>query len=162
MKKITKVITCFILVLMLFPIVEASEEMSNLVEEKPDLIIENIIVEEYGHHVPSYQRLCCRVKNIGDASVEEIIFVSVQVYLCLFWFPIRSIGTYEGSINPITGLEPGETIDIEFAYYYDFPIFGFFQFNAKVNPDETIDESNYQNNAYSELDFRFVFWWEEF
>ena len=128
---------------------------------KPDLIIENIIIEEYGHHVPPNQMLCCRVKNIGDAAVEEKICVSIQVYRCLFRFPIRFIGTYEGSSNPLTPLNSGETIDIEFAYDYNIPGFGFFQFKAEVNPDEIIDESNFQNNDYTEYDFRLFYWWTE-
>lgn len=138
-KKCLTTIIVILSILMCIPAVESSIG-------KPDLIIKNIIVEGYGHHAPPYQQLCCRVKNIGDAPVDETIYVTIIVY-GIFIFPIRRIEIFEGFEKLVGELSRGETIDIIFAYERDFPILGFFLFNGKVNPDRTIDESNFLNNC---------------
>ena len=140
------------LILIYIPMVESSSS-------KPDLIVKNIVVKEYGHHVPPYQMLYCRVKNIGDGSVDEPIFVTINVYRCIFLFPIRLIEIFEDFEKPVGELSPGETIDIDFAYDFDLPGFGIFQFDIEVNPDKIIDESNFLNNNDIDYVFRFGTWW---
>ncbi|MCK5261174.1 MAG: hypothetical protein KAJ44_03260 [Thermoplasmatales archaeon] len=55
--------------------------------------------------------------------------------------------------NHISGLDPGETIDIAFTTSVYLPRFGFYLFSCEVNPQLTIDEGKYSNNFYSEKSF---------
>jgi len=94
------------------------------------------------------------VKNIGDVIAERTIFVSGDVIRYLFGIlPIKFIGTFEGGGNYVPGLDPGETIDIVFAYSYDLPRFGIYKFFCEVNSRFTIDELRYTNNFYDEKSF---------
>jgi hypothetical protein len=116
------------------------------------LIIENIVIDEYGNHVPPGQEFYCRITNSGDKEVTERIVVSVHVVRCLFGiFPVFLEREYRGSIINEEGLLPDEFVDIQFAYDYELPeaFFGIFQFKAEVDPDHMIAESDDSNNGYS-------------
>lgn len=122
-------------------------------EEKPDLMIENIHIQDYGHHVPPEQHFYCKITNNGDIEVTERIAVSVNVVRCLFGIiPLFFEREYSGSVVVEEGLLPGESVAIQFAYEYELPrpLFGIFLFNAEVDPDNLVDESNDDNNSYSE------------
>jgi len=119
-------------------------------EEKPDLIIEDLLILP-GHH-PYEEEFRCRVKNVGDASTlsDKDLDISVTVRWKTFGLlpliPVREfIGGTGGS-----SLAPGEIKDIPFATTYRMPLFGFYTFYCTVDPEHKIDESNNQNNVYTE------------
>jgi len=116
-------------------------------EGKPDLIIEDIITKPDN---PLEDKFFCRVKNVGNATIMEIIDVDVIVKrLFLGIFPIRTVRSYHVGGNNGDGLSPGETRDFLFAYGSYLPIRGIYRYNCVVNPDHSIDESNYNNNFFS-------------
>jgi hypothetical protein len=132
-------------------------------EELPDLIIENIVIDEYGHHVPPGQEFYCRITNSGDKEVTAYIVISVHVVRCLFGiFPVFLEREYTGSIINEEGLSPGTSVDIQFAYKYELPepLFGIFLFKAEVDPDNMIAESNDSNNHFTDKFQIFFSMWD--
>ena len=118
-------------------------------EEKPDLIIEDLLI--LPGHQPGEEEFRCRVKNVGDASTPSDKFIDITVTLrwktfgLLPLIPVRKF-----TASAANSLAPGETNNIPFAYSDSMPIFGFYEFYCTVNPNATIDESNYQNNLKTE------------
>ena len=132
-----------LLVLSIIPVVNAGEE-------KPDLIIEDIVIGP--GDTPYEQELSCRVKNIGNASTPFDKFIDITItvrWKTLGLLPLIPVREFTGSIGG-SSLVPGETIDIGFAGTDRLPMFGFYQFSCTVNPEPIIDELNYSNNVYSE------------
>ena len=109
----------------------------------PDLIVDGIgRVKEPEINVYS---IVVKIKNIGDETATGTFYVHYEVKRLLFFGRIAISGTRTSSINE---LKPGE------VYQYDFgpqshyiPFHGFFiELNCTVNPEKTIEESNYDNN----------------
>ncbi len=131
------------------------------IEEKPDLIIEKIIMWDISYHIPPSYNFYCRVKNIGDVTVEKMIFISVNVYRLVFGiFPIPCVFfRYIGLGNYDKGLKPGKSIDIKFAdgMFYVPPvptlISTYYLVIANVNPFRIIDESDFNNNYFTEKNY---------
>jgi len=124
-------------------------------EGLPDLIIEDIYIDwNYNGPGPGYPDLFCKIKNIGDASVSELKYNVVIEQLLLNIIPIRMIiNTYLGAFFQ-PGMPPGGTFIGDLPTGTDIlPLFGFFRFHVTVNPDHSVNESNYDNNYYAETFF---------
>jgi len=168
-KRICMKMVCFFLcmvilgssTLMVGAVYTTKEQVADIGKGKPDLIIEKIVIEP--GDIPFTQDLYCRVKNIGDAIAYKTIWIKSDIYRCILLgkIPINFIGTETGGGNFVSGLRPGETINIPFAHSEDLPKFGFFKFSCEVNPDKTIDESIISNNFYSENLFVFLGSWSK-
>jgi hypothetical protein len=119
-------------------------------EGKPDLIIEDLLI--FPGHYPFEEEFRCQVKNIGNVSTpyDKDLDISITVRWKTFGLlPIIPVREFIGGTGGIS-LAPGETIKIPFATTYSMPVFGFYTFYCKVNPDYIIDESNIRNNLYTE------------
>ena len=128
----------------------SEEQLGEISAGKPDLIIEKIVIKP--GNIPYTHDLYCQVKNTGDANANGFIDIKSNVYRYFFGvIPMIFGRTFTGSAARVSGLKPGDTMDIPFAHYSEYlPTFGFFKFFCEVNPHITIDESAYNNNYYSE------------
>ena len=116
-------------------------------EGKPDLIIEDIVTKPYNPFVDKYS---CKVKNVGNETTNDWIMVTVTVKrLFLGIFPLRTVRFYRVGTLPSNGLPPGGVIDILFAYESNLPVYGIYRYSCVVNPDHSIEESDYDNNLFS-------------
>jgi len=118
-------------------------------EEKPDLIIEDIITKPDN---PIEDIYYCRVKNVGNGTVTADEFIDVHITvkrLFLGIFPFRTVRSYQVGGQGSNGLPPGGTRDILFSYESDLPVYGIYRYTCLVNPHLSIDESNYGNNVFS-------------
>jgi hypothetical protein len=116
----------------------------------PDLIIEDLLI--FPGHTPDEEEFRCQVKNIGNASTpyDKDLDISVTIRWKTFGLlPLIQVRKFTGGTGGFS-LEPGETIKLPFATSYRMPLFGFYTFFCKVNPEYIIDESNIRNNLYTE------------
>ena len=101
--------------------------------------------------------------NQGDAYAYGNVTVEFTVVRTIFFwlFNIRIVYDYKDTLYLRDGLAPGETTyDSVSTGDFTLPIFGFFKFNAGVNLDKKIEESNYNNNERMERVFSFLTdWW---
>jgi len=149
-----------VIILLLFlsttclPIVNASEG-------KPDLIIDDIFL--WPSSFPDEYHFECSIRNIGDSPIWKDEFeIHVKIYWMLFGrIPLLPIFSHTTSVI-VDGFLFGELkYNITFASCDSLPKFGSYRFYLTVNPNETIDESNYDNNKYSE-DWKVFLWdWKE-
>ena len=145
-----------IILMMLIPSVNAinivkldgNKKIRNIINvELPDLIIEGLTKEQY---LPGYWYDCCRVKNIGDGIAFGSIKIEVVViekWLLFGIIPKTETRTYKASMGSSDGLGPDMWFDIPFAEFsiklnHNLSIF------AVVNPEQEIEESDYENNYY--------------
>jgi hypothetical protein len=137
------------------PIVNASEE-------KPDLIIEDIFL--WPSSFPNEYHFEYSVKNIGDTATPyywSAVEISVKIYwLALGTIPLLRITSYTHT-DYLDTIRPGETINLSFASCDRLPKFGSYRFSLKVNPNLKIEESDYDNNKYSEDWKVFLGQWKE-
>lgn len=126
----------------------------------PDLIIEDIYYYLHDPGSPFYY-VEADIKNQGDAYVYEGVTVEFTVVKTIFWFfNLKIIYDNIETKHFYGGLAPGETRTIFLSVGdFDLPIFGFFKFNAGINLDKKIDESNYNNNKFTEQVFCFFAMW---
>ena len=131
-----------------------SQNISN--SGKPNLIITNIWYEidpwfQFIHTIG------ITIKNIGDEKVEENEKINISVVVKK-WFFIN-YRTYDITIEG--GLESGQRKKsiITELYMNEGYLPGFYKFESIVNPDETIDESDYQNNDYIERALNLLYFW---
>ena len=116
-------------------------------EGTPDLIIDDIISKPYNPYEDEY---LCRVTNSGNGTTDTIIMVEVTVKrLFLGIFPLRTVRFYRVGSHPENGLPPGESLNVLFAYESYLPVFGVYRYTCVVNPDLSIEESDYGNNVFS-------------
>lgn len=116
----------------------------------PDLIIEDLLI--FPGHVPDEEEFAVQVKNIGNASTsyDKNLDVSISVRWRIFGLlPLISVRKFTCGTGGFS-LAPNESIILTFATTYRMPLLGFYSFYCKVNPEHVIDESNYQNNLYTE------------
>jgi hypothetical protein len=134
------------------------------IENKPDLVITDIIVEKLEYRNSPWPEFYfyCRVKNIGNTPVEKTIEVTISAFKCVLLFPIAYVDTFQGQSKTGKILKPGETVDIYFANDFDFLNLGVYLFCAKVNTRKIIDESNYDNNYYRERAINLGLSWIDF
>jgi len=135
-------------------------------EEKPDLTIDEIYVyvSPGGGRGPSREReyIRCNFSNIGEGDVtgEDIIQFQIVVEKLLFnKIPIREI------INVCThgyavhnGLEPGRTYYETLTSHYILALPGYMKFKCRINPNDLIGESNYDNNYCEKTFFGYIGW----
>ncbi|HVQ00640.1 MAG TPA: CARDB domain-containing protein [Candidatus Thermoplasmatota archaeon] len=126
-------------------------------EGKPDLIATNIFQSTYYDDFRIYHSVTVEVQNIGNATANgsKLQFHVAIQRLLLGIFPLKSIFIEKSS--PIQ-------FDMPPGFQFDFPIdytptlfgipFGFYKLNCTVNPNKTIEESNYTNNF---IEKRFFF-----
>jgi len=136
------------------PIVNASEE-------KPDFVIEDIFL--WPSNTPDEYHFECSVKNIGNSTNEwNNLEINVKIkWMFLGSIPLLSIASYTESHFIQGVIKSGETINLSFASCDRLPIFGSYRFYLTVNPNKTIDESDYDNNKCSEAWKVFFGQWKE-
>ena len=127
-------------------------------EEKPDLIATNIFQSTYHGDFGVFHSVVVEVQNIGNATANgsKLQFHVAIQRLLLGIFPLKSIFIEKSS--PIQ-------FDMPPGFQFDFPIdytptlfgipFGFYKLNCTVNPNKTIEESNYTNN-FIEIKYFFI------
>jgi hypothetical protein len=118
-------------------------------EEKPDLIIEDLLILPGSH--PREENFICLVKNVGNISTPSNKALDITVTVRWKTLGILPLFPIQKFTAGVTGsLAPGETVNIAFATTYRMPYFGFYSFYCRVNPEYIIDESTIRNNVYSE------------
>ena len=130
---------------------ETSNPTTSNTEELPDLVIEDIFL--WPSDYPFTYHFECRVKNIGDAATPyhwSEVEISVRIYWLLFGkIPILPIFSSSHTYS-IDVIQPGATRNLGVASCDSLPKFGSYRFYLTVNPHKTIEESDYDNNKYSE------------
>lgn len=155
-----------IVLMLLIPSVSAASDLKsvglesqNIGEGKADLIIEKI-VWEWSDTIPYVKDMSLVVRNIGDATVTEKIWIEVLLrYYILGFIPSHITYHYHGTSTPSGGLEPGETVKIHFGDDNFILLVGWFRFECEVNPNHEIDEWDYGNNYYNAKYFKIFHWW---
>lgn len=137
----------------------SSEIASCSNDQKPDLVIEDIFL--WPSNFPYEYHFEYSVKNIGDSPIYSFL---LKTYIQIRWMIFGSIPLFfiysKNRFDSIGGLRPGDIIDIPFASCDSLPKFGSFRFSLTINPDKTIDESNFDNNKLSEDWFVFFGQWK--
>lgn len=128
-------------------------------EEQPDLIITYLYHDFTGHHVPGYPVLKCNIKNQGDASVDDAFDIKISVIRCFFGIiPFRTVRTVSTEYND--GLASNTSVDVMFKQGYNPPgFFGSFHFVAEIDPENTIEELDEENNVYDTVFFKIFGQW---
>jgi len=130
-------------------------------EGKPDLVIEDIFLWPSAY--PYEYHFECSIKNIGNSTNEwNNLEINVKIkWMFLGSIPLLSIASYTESHYILGVIKSGGMINLSFASCDILPKFGSYRFSLTVNPHETIDESDYDNNKYSE-DWKVFLWnWKE-
>ena len=132
----------------------------NADEGKPDFIIDDIFL--WPSNQPYEYHFEYSLTNIGDSpiySFELEVFIKIQ-WLLLGRIPLFTIDSYTQTGN-LGSLLLGETVNHTFFSCESLPKFGSYRFSLKVNPNLKIEESNYDNNKYSEDWKVFLGQWKE-
>lgn len=113
-------------------------------EDLPDLIIEQFGVAYHGDYPHYPGSIEADVKNVGNASTG---FTEFSVW---YWIgrliSLGQVGPSGTNGLVITTLRPGDSTGVPLISERDTPKFGIFIIRAVVNPERTIQESNYENN----------------
>jgi subtilase family serine protease len=121
----------------------------NASEGKPDLVIDDIFL--WPSNFPNEYQFEYSLKNIGDSPLYDF---ELETYVKIQWMLFGKIPIFSIASNLHSGylgrLLPGETVNITFASCGRLPKFGTYRFSLTVNPSLNIEESNYDNNKYSE------------
>jgi hypothetical protein len=115
-------------------------------EGKPDLIVDGIgRVKEPEINVYS---IVVNIKNIGNETATGTFYVHWENRRLLFFGRIVRSGTLTASISE---MNPGDVYQYNFGTEgHHIPFLGFFiELNCTVNPEKTIEESNYDNNYFT-------------
>ncbi len=124
------------------------------------IILSIKIVWEWSDTIPYTKDMSLIVRNIGDATVTEKIWIEVLLrYYILGFIPSDITYHYYGTSTPSGGLGPGETVKIHFGNDQSILLVGGFKFECEVNPFLGIDESDYDNNYYNAKYFKIFHWW---
>ena len=120
---------------------------------KPDLIIEGLGTRPT--NTPPHNWVYCVVKNIGSGTAYDFIDVKVEIKRVLFGVFLinKTLRSYFANGWSSGGLPPNNATGIEFAMDYELPSWGFFRIYriyCWVNPDKRIEETDYNNNFYTE------------
>lgn len=130
-------------------------------EGKPDFVIENIFL--WPDNQPPTYHFECSVRNIGNASELRNDFeLYVRIKFLLFGkIPLFTIDSDTHSAHMEGIILPNRTITFGVASCDKLPIFGSYRFSLVFNPNFKVEESNYDNNKYSE-DWKVFLWdWKE-
>ncbi|MCU0849730.1 MAG: hypothetical protein MUC80_00455 [Candidatus Thermoplasmatota archaeon] len=126
-----------------------TEKSSLSNDDKPDLVIEDIFL--WSSNEPDKYVFKYSLRNIGTIpiySFELVINHKIQ-WLLFGRIPLFTIDAHTQTGN-LGSLLPGETFNHTFISCDSLPKFGSYRFTLTVNPNKTIDESDYSNNKYSE------------
>jgi hypothetical protein len=137
-----------------------SNNLHEIDNVKPDLIVTNIIFRPTNLPPWPWASIYVRIRNIGNGKVNENEDIKISIIVMKWkYFRYLTYKTYDFVIEG--GLDTGKRKEylIDYDRYYS-P--GLYWFNCTVNPDKTIEESNYLNNYYSERDFHSIFLWIDF
>jgi len=138
------------------PIVNASEG-------KPDLII--IGLGTRPANTPPHNWVYCVVKNIGIGSVTAYDFIDVKVEIKRVFLGVflinKTLKTFFASGLSSGGLPPNNATGIEFTTDRRLPQgwFRIYRIYCWVNPDKRIEETDYNNNFYTQDVFVFFSDW---
>jgi CARDB len=136
---IRNIIVCFTILFLL----TSFQPFVNASEDKPDLIVDGIgRVKEPEINIYS---IVVNIKNIGNKTATGTFCVHWENRRLLFFGRIVRSGNHTASISE---LNPGEVYQYNFGTESHYiPFLGFFiELNCTVNPEKTIEESNYDNN----------------
>lgn len=127
--------------------------------EQPDLKVNYLYHDFIGHQVPGYPVLICNIENIGTAPVNEPIEVQVTVVRYFMGkLPLFTINTVSKTYTDT--LYPENNVDIEFTEGYNsHGLFGSFLFTAEIDPENTIPESDDNNNNYETIFLKILGQW---
>jgi subtilase family serine protease len=128
-------------------------------EGKPDLIITNISQDTYDGDFGVYHYVSVEVQNIGNgtANGSKLQFHVCTQRLIFGILPLKSVSIEESS-HIHFDMPPGFKSDFWIGYtptLFGIP-FGFYKLNCTVNPNKTIEESNYTNNFIEKRFFFFI------
>ena len=109
--------------------------------ELPDLIIEDFW-DDIGWH-PYCRSLYCRVRNIGNVSVDGSICVDGTWMWMRNYFPDKVKDVFH--VGTITHLEPNQTVKILLEYVDSIgslkgPFYGKWEFSLEVNKNHRIND----------------------
>jgi hypothetical protein len=114
-------------------------------EGKPDFVIVNI--SPYCHDIPVATHVACWVVDIGNATAYGSITIDASItWMFLGRVPIVQLRSFHYNEDYDYGFPTGVKIPFQFAPISKIPKFGCFRFDCTVNPNKTIEESNYSNN----------------
>ena len=129
-------------------------------EEKPDFIIDDIFL--WPSDYPYEYHFEYSLRNIGDSPIYSFEF---ETYIKIQWMLLGRIPLFpivsRMQIGNLGGLLPGENVNLSFASCDRLPKFGSYRFSLTVNPNLKIEESDYDNNKYSENWNVFFGQWKE-
>ena len=138
------------------PIVNASEG-------KPDLIIIGLGTIQADDFIDN--EVYCVVKNIGSETANGFIDVKVEIKRVLFGVFLinKTLRHFFVSCLESGGLPPNNTTHIDFTMDYRLPqcLFRIYRIYCWVNPDKRIEETDYNNNFYTQDVFVFFSDWEK-
>ena len=117
-------------------------------EGKPDLVVTNIC-QCTDHRFGVIHYISVEVQNTGNATANgsKLQFHVAAQRLLFGVIPLKSIFIEESSQNQFN-MSPGFKFNFPIKYtptLFGIP-FGFYKLNCTVNPNKTIEESNYDNN----------------
>ena len=122
-----------------FNTVKASNDNDLVKEGKADLIIGKIEIHS-GDAPTTVQAIVCWVNNIGDAPTSGNIEVHLTIKRLIFG--IIPYGNFNANDDFV--IQPG---GVRIFAFHDIPDpVGIFKFIFTVNPDKSIEESDYSNN----------------
>lgn len=141
-----------------------SENILYVGEGSPDLVVDKITIKYNSNtEMNNYNT---RIKNIGDTRVPGGRFFNLktEIYKIGFDMSTEYYDTFTGGIITNLPLDPGESFTIPInCFDFDFPRFGFFQFNCIINEEKIIEESDYNNNVRTKTFFVIkIFPWLQF
>jgi hypothetical protein len=126
-----------------------SEKSSLGNDDKPDLVIEDIFL--WSSNEPGKYEFDYSLQNIGSIP---IYFFDLVIHHKIQWLLFGRIPLFTIDAHTQTGnlevLIPGKPFNNTFISCDSLPKFGSYRFTLTVNPNKTIDESDYSNNKYSE------------
>lgn len=132
--------------------VENSDQSTVSDRGLPDLIIKDIFTGPGWY--PFVTDYLVRVKNIGEKEADGWIDINVKItveWKLLGIIPMKETYNIETGFRKFPPIQPGETEDFAFTSNEYFNDRGKCSFSAVINPDHTMEESNYSNNFYEEI-----------
>lgn len=117
------------------------ERQTPLNSGKPDLAMDSIGFVPIGDAQVDWV-VDCSIINIGNGTAYGDINLAYTIRRLFSFIPVQSDTLYSSQ----SGLPPGQWTDFALSSNKVLPKFGFFRVTCEVNPDRTINESNYDNN----------------
>ncbi|MBE3141332.1 MAG: hypothetical protein IMZ53_12230 [Thermoplasmata archaeon] len=149
-------VVCMFLSTTCLPIVNASDG-------KPDLIIEGLGTIQADDFI--HNKVYCVVKNIGSENANNFIDVKVHIKRVIFGVFLinKTLDSFFANRWDSGGLPPNSTTGVNFTKDYQLPQgwFRIYRIYCQVNPDKRIEETDYNNNFYTQDVLVFFSDWEK-